>query len=484
MDPRHESDIEQLRRIALTQKVQIEHLLKVLSAQSKRIDELTGKSGALQQTLELLEQLNAQANEAPPSGAVDGEDERESDERKKRKPRAKSGPTAQPRLEIVEQTFELDEPDRTCPCCGGRLHPMDGQFDVSEMVDVVDVSYRIVQVKQQKYACSCGGCIETAPGPERAVRGGRYSLEFAIKVAVSKYLDHLPLERQARILSRYGLDITSQALWDQLYAVAERVRVIWEQLFARLMREPVIGLDQTSWKRLDGSKSTPWQMWCLTAPGLVYHRICDDKSAATFKTLVGGFEGTIVCDALSTHGAGAREGPGIVLAGCWAHVYRKFREAAADHPEAQLAMKWIGALYEIDARAGDDLDARARLRRAESAGVLAQLKDWLWSQATLKTLSIGKAAAYTIANWDRLTRFVEDPRVPLDNNATERAIRGPVIGRRNHFGSKSRRGTEVAAIFYSLLETAKLHGVDPARYLLEAAKAAPLGEIILPWQLD
>ena len=77
-----------------------------------------------------------------------------------------------------------------------------------------------------------------------------------------------------------------------------------------------------------------------------------------------------------------------------------------------------------------------------------------------------------------------DPRVPLDNNATERGIRGPVIGRRNHFGSKSQRGTEVAAIFYSLLETAKLHGVDPARYLIEAAKAAPLGEIIMPWELD
>ncbi len=89
----------------------------------------------------------------------------------------------------------------------------------------------------------------------------------------------------------------------------------------------------------------------------------------------------------------------------------------------------------------------ARLRRTESAEQLEQLKAWLWNQATLKTLSIGKAAAYTIANWDRLTRFVEDPRISLDNNATERAIRGPVIGRRHHFGSKSKRGTEVAAIF-------------------------------------
>jgi transposase len=483
MDLRHERDIEQLRRIALTQQVQIEHLLKVLEAQSKRIDELTGGDGELQQALELLKQLKKSGNEdAKADSGADGNEG--GDERKERKPRTKSGPTAQPRLAIRDRIYTLDEPDMMCRSCGGDLRPMDGQFEESEMIDVIDVEYCVIKVKQQKYSCRCGGCVETAPWPERACSGGRYSLEFAVKVAISKYLDHLPLERQARIMDRYGLDITSQALWDQLDAVAKRVRGVWEALFARVLSQPVIGLDQTSWKRLDGSKKTPWQMWCLTAPGVVYHRICNDKGAETFKALVGKYEGTIVCDALATHGAGARDGPGIVLAGCWAHVYRKFEEAAPNHPEAQLALGWIGQLYKIDERAGDDLDARAELRRTESAAVLQLLKTWLWNQAVLKTLSIGRAAAYTIANWERLTRFISDARIPLDNNATERGIRGPVIGRRNHFGSKSQRGTEVAAIFYSLVETAKLHGVDPARYLVEAAKAAPLGEIIMPWELD
>lgn len=92
-------------------------------------------------------------------------------------------------------------------------------------------------------------------------------------------------------------------------------------------------------------------MWCLTAPGVVVHRIRDDKSAATFKELVGTYRGTIVCDDLGTHEAGAREGPGIVLANCWAHVYRRFEEAEPDHPEAEKALAWIGTLYEIDRRA-------------------------------------------------------------------------------------------------------------------------------------
>ena len=126
------------------------------------------------------------------------------------------------------------------------------------------------------------------------------------------------------------------------------------------------------------------------------------------------------------------------------------------------------------------LEKKAELRRAESAEVIAQMKTWLGSQASLKTLSIGKAAAYVVANWERLTRFLEDARIPRDNNATERGIRGPVVGRRNHFGSKSQRGTEIAAIFCTLLETAKLHGIDPARYLREAAIAASRGVTLLP----
>jgi transposase len=125
----------------------------------------------------------------------------------------------------------------------------------------------------------------------------------------------------------------------------------------------------------------------------------------------------------------------------------------------------------------------ADLRRGASAAVLADLKGWLPSQFVLRTLSIGNAAAYTEANWSRLTRFVDDVRIPLDNNATERGNRGPVVVRKNHYGSKSRNGTLVAATFYSLVETAKLHDVDPTRYLLEAVRASSRGEILLPWQL-
>ena len=99
------------------------------------------------------------------------------------------------------------------------------------------------------------------------------------------------------------------------------------------------------------------------------------------------------------------------------------------------------------------------------------------------TTTIGRAIRYTYGNWPRLTLFLTDSAIPLDNNQTERGIRGPVVGRKNHYGSKSRRGTEVAAIFYSLIETAKLVGVEPAEYLTQAVAAARHGEILLPHQL-
>jgi transposase len=318
VDLKRESDIEQLRRIAVAQQTQIEQLLRLLASQAAELGALKGNEAELQQKLALIEELTRQSaelardtQEAP--GAV------LPSEPKARKLRTAFGNTAQPSLPVVEQTFQLDAADTTCPSCGGLLAPMQGQFETSEVIDVVEVSYRVIKVQQQKYVCKCGGCVETAPGPERAMPGGRYSLDFAIKVAVDKYLDHIPLARQERILRRHGLVVTTQTLWDQLQALGRRLESASRALLARVLAQPVVGLDQTSWPRLDGKGDKPWQMWCLTAPDAVVHRIRDDKSADTFRDLMGGYAGTVVCDALKTHEAGARGNDAIALAGCWAH---------------------------------------------------------------------------------------------------------------------------------------------------------------------
>ena len=357
VDLRREKDIEQLRKVALVQQSQLERLLELLASQSDRIDALSGADGELQRAIAFLER---NGNDGAPSQDDAGRPRRKED--KPRKKRETFGATPQPQLPVYEEPFELDDADKICTQCGGELKPFEGQFDVTEMVDVIEVSYRLLRAKQQKYICGCGGCVDTALGPERATPGGRYSLDFAVKVAIDKYLDHLPLARQSRIMKRQGLEVSSQTLWKQLDVITRDLKPVYDALLEYILGNSngVIALDQTGWKRrTKKSKDMPFQMWCLTAPGAVLHAIKDDKSADTFVTIVDAFSGTIDCDMLATHPAGARASPGdIILAGCWAHAFRKFRDAAPNRPDAIQMMNWISELYDLDAKAGDDADAR------------------------------------------------------------------------------------------------------------------------------
>lgn len=474
MDIERERDIEQLRLIARTLETQNKHLLRALNAKCKELEALKGDPTELQQTLELLERLQAQVDQGKPKAqrkAKGGKKQRE-----------RFGNTPQPKLSEVEQSFELDDSERQCPACGGEVAPLGDEWEESELIDCIQVSYRRVKVRQRKYACKCGGHICSAPGPERAIAGSRYSLDFAVKAVSDKYCDHLPLSRQVRIAARHGLEVTSQTLWDLSNAICRQLEPTSTRLLELALTANWIGLDQTGWPSLDGKKDKPWQMWAITTDRIVCHRIRDNKGAATFLDLVGDYRGVIVCDALSTHGAAQRDGPGFQLAGCWAHVFRKFREAEPDHPQASKMLEWIGRLYEIDDEA-QSLEGRGKLRAGKSLDVLAEMRKWLLSQAVPKSLSIGNASMYTLANWERLTLFTKHADLPLDNNGTERAIRGPVVGRKNHYGSKSRRGTEVAATMYTLIETAKLNSVDPMSYLREAVLASRRGQILLPWEM-
>lgn len=477
MNLRAETDIERLRAVALLQSTWIEKLTARLEQKCKEIDELKGIEGAFQHALDLTEKAVAEAQ--APATAPDKPKTR----KKVRKKRRTFGATPQPKLEQETLKCVLDAPDMACPSCGGELREFGGQADVSELIDVVEVTYKLVRVEQQKYVCRCGGCVETAPGPVRMTDGGRYSAAFGAKVICDKYVHHIPLARQVRVMAGHGLVVTSQTLWDQVYAGAELLRPTWDALRGVILGCGVIGLDQTGWPSLHDKRAKPWQMWALTAPGMAWHGIQDDKSAATFVELVGVFEGVVVCDALATHGAGARASPGLRLAGCWAHVRRKFADARDKWPEAQVALDHIRALYDIEEKSADDAE-RAALRQAESKAVLAEFKAWLSSQSVLRKSAFGKAVRYPLANWARLTVFVDDVRVPLDNNATERGLRGPVVGRRNHFGSKSRRGTEAASILYSLAETAKLCGVEPRAYFEEAIRRTRMSPgTVFPWEM-
>ena len=356
---------------------------------------------------------------------------------------------------------------------------MAGQFEESQEIDVVAASYRIVQHRRQKYRCRCGGCVDTALGPPKILQGGRYSIDFCVHVAVSKYLDHLPLARQVRQMARAGLTVDTQTLWDQLLSLSRHLVPSYEALHRFVLEARVIGADETTWPLLEKGGSKRWYAWSAAREDAVVYRIAAGRSAEAARDLLRDYAGIVMCDGYAAYGTLARapEGGGFTRAHCWSHVRRKFLEAEPAHPEAQRGVAWIGELYDVerDVQKAEVLDPaahRLRLRQERSRPIVEALRAWMTTVPSLPQSSLGKALAYTDTLWPGLVRFLDDPAIPLDNNATERALRGVVLGRKNHYGSKSQRGTEVAALFYSLLESAKLSGLEPARYLAEAARRA------------
>ncbi|MCP3170261.1 IS66 family transposase, partial [Myxococcus qinghaiensis] len=325
------------------------------------------------------------------------------------------------------------------------------------------------------------------PGPLKLQPGGRYSLDFAVEVAASKYLDHLPLERQVRAMAREGLTCDSQTLWDQLAALVRLLLPTYEALHVYQLLQGVLGADETRWPLLGSQGQTKWHLWALCSSTAVVYRVAQGRGAEAARALLKEYSGVLMTDGYAVYDSLASASQGrFGVAHCWAHVRRKFLECGA--PEANVAVSLIGELYRIEREYQTGPPDEARLldfRRQHSRAALAQLHAWALAQTALPESGLGRALTYMGKLWPGLTRFVNDARVPLDNNATERALRGPVIGRKNHYGSRSRRGTQAAALFYSLLESAKQCGLEPKAYLRSAARAALRGEApLLPHQLS
>jgi transposase len=435
--------------------------------------------GELELELRYLAEQLAARNRAL-FGASSEREPSTADRARQRAPQRGHGPRAQPALPVAEQLHLLDEPDRICPLCGAGLEPLAGQYEESEEIDVVARSYRLVRHRRQKYRCRCGGCVETALGPAKLIAGGRYSVGFATDVAVAKYADHLPLARQVKQMERAGLAIDSQTLWDQLVALDAHLEPSYEALGAYVRQARVIGADETTWPMLGRGPAKRWWAWSLTCPDAVYYRILPSRSAEAAREVLGEYRGVVVCDGYSAYSAlekgqrHARDGPRFELAHCWAHVRRKFKEAEPHYPEARRAIELIGELYAVEREASvaDPLASLRELRVQRSAPALEALRVWLREQRVLPRSALGQAIAYTAGLWAGLVRFLDDPEIPLDNNASERGLRAVVVGRKNHYGSRSLHGTRVAARFYTLIETARLAGIEPAAYLAEATRRA------------
>jgi transposase len=471
IDLTQERNVETLRQISLLLERENQRLITKtleLMAENARLRGLPDPQQLALTELRALEQRRVKLF-APAAAAKPA-----------RRPRTGHGPRSQPTLPVVEIRHELPADRRVCPACGGELTEMAGQTEDSERVTTVKLTYQLEHHRRQKYRCACNGTVVTAPGPVQVIPGGRYAPEFGIGVAVAKYTDHLPLERQVRMMAREGLIVDSQTLWDQLDAIAHHLEPTYEALGRRALEAPVINVDETRWAIMGTPKPAAGTVWGVHAPTVSFYRILPGKSTDEGREVLGDYTGIVVADGFAVYEVLARDGPGLTLAHCWAHAKRKYDEVAANWPTACAEIgELIGELYAIERLLpgpfpGDAATQvlRQQLRTERSQPVLDRIWRWSTEQVGLPRSDFGKAVRYMLERWAGLTLFVSDPRIPLDNNAAERALRGPVVGRKNHYGSRSQRGTQVAALFYTLCETAKLVVVDPHAYLLHALYAA------------
>jgi transposase len=410
-------------------------------------------------------------------------------------PQSGHGPKEQPELRQMDLEVSFDATsegkktgETVCEHCNKSVAMWDGQFEESEEIDVITREFVVTKIRRQKARCECCRTIVTAPAPLKLFPGARYSIAFAALVVVSKYVDHLPLERQVKMMARDGLDVSSSTLWDYVWAVAQLLKPAHERLLEYVLKKPVMGADETWWrlmgadKKKDGGKGDRWWLWSACADDAVAYRLEDSRSNAAGRKLLLDYDGTVMCDGYTVYTSLVGRGARFRLAHCWGHVRRKYFEIKPSfEAQATEVLDLIDELYAIEALCptgppGDVL--RAKLRAERSRPIVKKIEAWALGVRLLPESGLRKAIEYMGGLWKGLTVFLDDPRVPLHNNATERSLRGPVVGRNNHLGSRSSRGTEAAAILYSLVESAKLAGVDPDAYLRRAIAAALRGEQI------
>lgn len=418
------------------------------------------------------------------------------------KPRAINRGSLPKHLPRIE---EVIEPESLVCACGACLHCI-GE-DVSERLDVIPAQFRVIVTRRPKYACrACTDGVVQALAPARLIQAGLPTEATIAHVLVSKYADHLPLYRQAQIMSRQGIDLDRSTLADWVGRAAYELRPVFDALIADLKRSTKLFMDETRAPVLDpGSRKTKtgyfWALarddrpWGGGAPPGVAFSYAPGRGGIHAERILQGFSGILQVDGYAGYNrliAPERVGPDIQLAYCWAHARRKLVEITRNGsaPIAEEGVKRIGELYRIEAELRG-LDPKVRLagRQERSARLIADMHVWLvHHRARVAAKSpLGEALAYIAKYWDGLKLFLTDGRIEIDNNSVERTIRPIALNRKNALFAGHDTGAENWATIASLIETCKLNAVDPLAYLTKALtsiinghKQSQIGEL-LPW---
>lgn len=357
--------------------------------------------------------------------------------------------------------------------------------EVTEELDVIPQQYIRRRLIRGKYVRKEKRNLPPviAALPPRLIEGGYAGPGLLTDIVLKKYVDHLPLYRQERILrERFGIDLSRKTMSDWVWATANWLRPIYEHIREDLQKTGYLQVDETPvrYGLAEGGSSGQGYFWIYHHPGSdVLYEWHTTRATACLDEMLKEFKGTVQSDGYSAYLKYAKEHEGIALAGCWAHARRKFYEALEEAPGvAGWFMNQIGLLYRLErrlktSRAGPTL--RGVSRRAESRMILNRLEKALKIEMRryLPRSQLGKAIAYALGHWDRLLRYCEDGRLEIDNNLVENAVRPTAVGKKNWLFIGHPNAGERSAIIYTILESCKRRGINPQEYLRDVLSRLP-----------
>jgi transposase len=416
-----------------------------------------------------------------------------------------------PLPEHLPREIVVHEPEITCICgsCDpARLARLGDS--TTEVLEKIPATLKVIRHVRPKYACRVCETVFQAPAPDLPIEKGRPGPGLLAHVAVSKYCDGLPLYRQAGILERQGIDVDRATMAQWMGHVAWWLTPLAELIGSTVMAQPVVWTDDTPIRTLapGTGKTRQARFWCYAVDPrpykgaghpAAYYRYSADRKGERPRLHLEGFSGYLHADAFAGYEALYRpqgnKPPRITHVACMAHARRKLFEVfeKTGSPIAEEGLRRIQELYAIEADIkGKPADLRRTVRQTRSQPLLDAFNAWAMAQR--RRLSgkapLGKALQYSLSRWDALTRYVEDGRLSIDNNLSERLLRGIAVTRKNFLFLGSDKGGDRAAVIYTVIETARLNGHNPEAYLgtvldrLARGHANNRLDELLPWNFQ
>jgi transposase len=435
---------------------------------------MTGQMAEMQGELDVLQrkvfgQSTEKTPKMPPPGQEPGPHDRKEARAKSKTARAANH--AQ-RTKLATDTFRhrVDAAARICPQCHQPAGSAGGKTHV--VYHHVQSHFRRRVHWCETIACRCGEYIITAPmPPERAFEQCAYTPSFVAHLVVTKCCDSMPFYRLEKQYARYGVPIARSTMCDLFHRAATELAPLADAILDRIAAQEIVQADETPIRMQDRPKAKAY-LWAFLSSTLVGFRFSTNRSGDTPADVLAGTTGALVVDAYTGYNPVACV-HGRKRCGCLAHVRRKFFEASIKEPAANRVLELIGAIYRIEHQAREQgivrTQAHLELRQARSAPLMDTLKQYLEEQRPhhLPKGPMGRAISYALNQWDALTQFLTDARIPPDNNRSERALRVVALGRKNFLFVGHKRAGENLAILYTLVGSCELNGINPYDYLVD-----------------